>query len=181
MNSKKSFMERIMGLALCFALLIPAYFYGQDSIKLDDAEIASVAVTANQIDVNYARLALEKKVSVKVEHFANSMIQDHNAVIKMAGDLAAKLGVTPKDNALTQQLLKGEKETTATLTSLRGKKFERAYVDNEVAYHDAVISAIKDVLMPQTQNEELKALFVNIMPVLEAHLQHAKDLQAELK
>lgn len=164
-----------------FMLLFPVFIFGQETITLTDPEIASVAVTANQIDVNYAKIALEKNVSSDVKQFANTMIEDHSSVIDMAVDLATKLGVTPKNNALTQQLLAGEKETEANLKALDGKSFEKAYVDNEVAYHAAVIAAVKDVLIPQTENKELKALLVKVLPVLETHLEHAKHLQATYK
>lgn len=181
METKNTGLKRITGLMVGFIMLFPILIYGQETITLTDPEIASVAVTANQIDVNYAKIALEKNVSSEVKQFANSMIKDHGSVIDMAVDLATKLGVTPKDNALTRQLLAGEKETKANLKSLQGKSFEKAYVDNEVAYHTAVIAAVKDVLIPQTQNKDLKALLEKVMPVLEMHLEHAKQLQAKYK
>lgn len=181
MNSKKSIFKKEILSLLVSLVFISTSVFAQNSIKLTDPEIASVAVTANQIDVNYAELALKKNVSKQVADFANSMIQDHNSVIKMAAELAEKLQVTPKDNQLTQELLKGEKTVTSNLASLRGKAFEKAYVDNEVTYHEAVISTINNVLIPQTENKELKQLFLDVMPVLEAHLEHAQHLQSTLK
>ena len=181
METRNKNARRIAGLIMGIIMLFPVFVFGQETIELSDPEIASVAVTANQIDVNYAKIALEKNVSPEVKQFANSMIKDHSSVIDMAVDLATKLGVTPKDNALTRQLLAGEQEPKVNLKSLKGKDFEKAYVDNEVAYHEAVIGAVKDVLNPQTENKELKALLVKVMPVLEMHLEHAKQLQAKYK
>lgn len=180
MKTLKNYVSMICG-TLIFALLFPLNTNAQETPKLTDPEIASVAVTANQIDVDYAAIAQKKSKDAAILRFAKTMQDDHNAVIKMATDLAKKLGVTPKTNAMTQSLLDGAKKTTKELNSKSGKAFNKAYIDNEVAYHDAVIKAVENVLIPQTQNAELKALFVKIMPTLKAHLEHAKMVQKELK
>ncbi|HMN05622.1 MAG TPA: DUF4142 domain-containing protein [Flavobacteriales bacterium] len=167
--------------ALLFGL--SAFLYtaaiAQDAPKLNDAQIAHAAVTANQIDVNYGKIAMEKSKNKDIRHFAETMIKDHEGVIKQAGDLAAKLGVKPQDNTLSQSLKTGEVKEAKALRALSGEQFDKAYIDNEVAYHEAVINAVKTVLIPQTQNAELKQLFLTISPVLDAHLAHAKKVQQQ--
>lgn len=147
---------------------------------LTDPEIASVAVTANQIDVDYGKIALKKSKNTELRKFAQTMIDDHTSIIDQAVALAKKLGVTPKDNAVTKSLLDGSKKTKMTLNSKEGKAFDKAYIDNEVSYHEAVISTVKNVLIPQTQNAELKALLQSVMPLLEHHLGMAKMAQSNL-
>ncbi len=159
-------------------LLSPVY--GQETSTLTDPEIASIAVVANQIDIDFAKIAKEKSHDPKVLQFANTMITDHTAVINQAVALVTKLNVTPKDNAVSQEYLSNAKKTMEMLNSKSGKEFDKAYVDNEVAYHKAVIEAVKTVLIPQTQNAEVKDLFQKIMPALETHLEHAEMLQKEL-
>jgi putative membrane protein len=149
--------------------------------KLTDPEIASIAVTANQIDVNYGKIALKKSKNAEAKKFAETMIKDHESIIKQAVDLATKLGVTPKDNKVSQSLMKGERETNAKLNKLNGKAFDKAYIDNEVTYHEAVINTVKNVLIPQTQNEELKALLTKVSPLLEHHFEMAKMAQSKIK
>ncbi len=166
---------------LASALLFATTAFAQHAPKVTDPEIASIAVTANQIDVNYGKIALKKSHNTEVRHFAQSMVQDHESIIKQAVDLAHKLGVTPKMNATTQSLLKGEKTTTAKLNKLKGKAFDKAYIDNEVAYHEAVISTVKNVLIPQAKNQELKDLLVKVSPLLDHHLEMAKMAQAKVK
>jgi putative membrane protein len=108
------------------------------------------------------------------------MITDHSAVNAQATALATKLGVTPKDNAVSQSLLKGAAEARAAIEPLKGKAFDKAYIDREVAYHEAVIDALDKVLVPNTSNAELKKLLVDVRPAFEAHLAHAKKLQSAL-
>src|SRR3546814_9549409 len=84
----KGRMISTLACAILFACTVSA----QESPELTDPEIASVAVTANQIDVNYGKFALKKSKNAEVRRFAKSMIQDHNSIIKQAVDLAGKLG-----------------------------------------------------------------------------------------
>ncbi len=169
--------------ALLFTVALismPAMAQSSNTPQLTDPEIASVAVTANQIDVDYGKIALKKSKNAELRKFAQTMIDDHTSIIAQAVALAKKLGVTPKDNAVTQSLLDGAKTTTKTLNSKKGKDFDKAYIDNEVGYHEAVISTIKNVLIPETQNAELKDLLQSVMPLLNHHLEMAKMAQSNL-
>ena len=109
------------------------------------------------------------------------MQRDHKAVRQLGRDLAHKLHVTPtppgKDFALYKDHVAAMRKIRATH---RGAAFDRAYVDNEVAYHQAVIDAVTGTLLPATHNEELKALETKVAPNFQAHLVAAKALQAKL-
>jgi putative membrane protein len=63
---------------------------------------------------------------------------------------------------------------------MKGKAFDKAYVDQEVTYHQAVLDAIDKTLVPSAKNEELKSLIVKVRPAIAAHLEHAKHLQSQL-
>ncbi len=152
----------------------------QNKTDLTDAEVASVAVTANQIDVNYGEIARKKSKDAEVLKFAETMINDHKAVINQAAALVKKLGVTPKDNKVSQQLLADSKKTSRMLESKSGADFNKAYIDNEVNYHKAVISTVENLLIPDTENSELKELLQNVVPTLKAHLEHAQMVQAKV-
>jgi putative membrane protein len=108
------------------------------------------------------------------------MITDHSGVNKAATALVQKLHVTPEPNPTSESLQKGGDDNLAALKKLQGHTFDKAYVDHEVAYHQAVIDAIDKTLIPSAQNAELKALLVKVRPAFVAHLDHAKQLQTEL-
>lgn len=170
----------IIPLAAAAFLLIGQHAFAQ-KMELSDPQIASAAVTANQIDVNYGKVALKHSTNKTIREFAQTMINDHNAIIAKAVALAQKLNVTPKDNPLTQSLLSGEKTTIKMLNSKKGAAFDKAYIDNEVAYHEAVINAVKTILVPQSDNAELKELLQQVEPLLNEHLEHAKMVQSKIK
>ncbi len=170
------------GILMTGLLFVSVITFAQDKTPtLNDAQVASAAVTANKIDVDYGKLALKKSNNKTVKDFAQKMVSDHSTIISEAAALAKKLGVTPKTNPVTKSLLKGEKKTLKMLKSKSGKAFDKAYIDNEVAYHKAVISAVKNVLLPQTQNEELKNLIKSVAPLLESHLEMAEKAQKKFK
>ncbi|MCK6607655.1 MAG: DUF4142 domain-containing protein [Flavobacterium sp.] len=164
-------------LGVLVILLVSSFSFGQKQPQLSDPEIASVAVVANQIDISYAEIAIEKSKDKEIKEFATLMMTDHKAVIGQAVALVKKLGVTPKDNAVSQSLLSASENTKKELRAKKGKDFNKAYIDNEVAYHKAVIAAVRDLLIPQAKNTELKSLLEAVLPALETHLSHAEMVQ----
>jgi putative membrane protein len=146
----------------------------------NDAQIAHIVVTANQVDIDAGKLAEKKAKSAEVKAFGKMMVTDHSGVNKQATALAKKLGVKPEDNPTSQSLKKGGQENVAALKKLKGAEFDKAYIDHEVAYHQQVLDAIDKVLVPNAKNEELKALIVKVRPAFEAHLQHAQQIQSKL-
>ena len=146
----------------------------------NDAQIASIVVTANQVDIDAGKLAASKTSKADVKTFAQQMVTDHTGVNKQATELVTRLKVTPEDNATSQSLKSGGDTNLATLKGLSGAAFDKAYIDHEVAYHQAVLDAVDKVLIPSASNADLKALLVKVRPAFVAHLEHAKHVQASL-
>lgn len=145
-----------------------------------DPQIAAIVVTANQVDIDAGTLAKSKAQAAPVREFAQLMITDHTGVNKAATDLVQQLHVTPVSSPTSESLQKGGDENLAALKKLSGASFDKAYVDHEVTYHEAVLSAVDQTLIPNAQNAQLKALLVKVRPAFVAHLEHAKRLQADL-
>ena len=162
--------------AVLFAFSAPAL-----AQSINDAQIASIVVTANQVDIDAGKLAASKAADGEVKKFANLMVADHTGVNKQAVALVTKLKVTPEDNDTSKSLKEGGDKNLASLKGLKGAAFDKAYVDHEVAYHQAVLDAVDKTLIPGAKNEELKALLVKVRPAFVAHLEHAKHVQASLK
>ena len=148
--------------------------------SINDAQIASIVVTANQVDVDAGKLAAATSKNAEVKKFAQLMVTDHTGVNKQAVDLVTKLKVTPQDNETSQSLKTGGEKNVANLKTLKGAAFDKAYVDHEVTYHQAVLDAVDKTLIPNASNAELKALLVKVRPAFVTHLEHAKHLQSSL-
>jgi putative membrane protein len=148
--------------------------------SMNDAQIASIVVTANQVDIDAGRLAASRSTNDEVKAFARLMVTDHTAVNKSATDLAGKLNVTPEKHATSKSLNVDGDKNIAHLKTLRGAAFDKSYIDHEVTYHQQVIDALDKTLIPGARNAELKALLVKVRPAFVAHLEHAKRLQAAI-
>jgi putative membrane protein len=145
-----------------------------------DAEIAHIVVTANTIDIEAGELADEKADNDRVKAFGKQMVTDHTGVNKMASDLASKLGLTPADNATSRALDTAADAMTAKLEGLSGAEFDRAYIANEVAFHQQVLDAIDSTLLPNAQNAELRSLIEQVRPAIAGHLEMARQIEASL-
>ena len=147
----------------------------------NDAQIAAIVVTANQVDIDAGKLAEANGTDAQVKAFGKQMASDHAGVNKQAVDLVTKLGVKPEDNPTAQSLKAGGEANIKKLKGLKGAAFDKAYIDNEVAYHQSVLDAVDKTLIPSAQNAELKALLVKVRPAFMAHLEQAKKVQSSLK
>jgi putative membrane protein len=149
--------------------------------EINDAQIAAIVVTANQVDIDAGQLAADRGMNAEVKKFGQMMVTDHKGVNKAASDLVTKLKVTPEENETSRALKAGGDKNVASLKALKGAAFDKAYIDHEVAYHTQVLDALDKTLIPGAKNAELKALLVKVRPAFVAHLEHAKKIQSSLK
>ena len=163
----------ILALASSAAMAQPA--------KPTDAQIAHIAYSAGEIDIKAAQQALEKSRNREVREFAEDMVRDHKAVNEKALALVKKLNVTPQDNETSKALVKQADNERQKLAELNGPAFDRAYAQNEVAYHQAVNKALETTLIPSASNPELKDLLSTGLKIFQGHEQHAEHVVADLK
>lgn len=169
-----------MRATITFAALLAAATLAQAQSGPTDPQIAHIVVTANQVDIDAGKLAQARAGSEEVREFGKQMVTDHTAVNKSATDLVTKLHVKPEANDTSKSLKQGGDDNMAKLKKLQGSAFDKAYVANEVTYHQAVIDAVDKTLIPSAKNADLKALLEKVRPALVQHLDHAKHLQAQL-
>jgi putative membrane protein len=169
---------KILGIAVAASLFLAAT--AASAQAPNDAQIASIVVTANQVDIDAGKLAQSRGSNPEVKAFGKQMVTDHTAVNKQAAALAKKLKLKPQDNPTSKSLKAGGDKNLKSLQKLKGAAFDKAYVEHEIAYHQQVIDAINKTLIPSAKNEELKKLLTTGLPLFEGHLQHAKQLQSSL-
>ena len=150
-------------------------------VKPTDPQIAHIAYTAGVIDIAAAKQALAKTGNKEIRTFAQDMLRDHEAVNKQALELLKKLKVSPEDNDTSRTLSKNAADKRAELDNLKGAAFDRAYIANEVAYHQAVDSALETTLIPNSNNADLKNLLQTGLKIFQGHEQHAEHVAASLK
>jgi putative membrane protein len=167
--------------AIAAICLLTGAAYAQGAAKPTDPQIAHIAYTAGQLDIEAAKQALKKSKNKEVRAFANDMVRDHTAVNKQALALVKKLKVTPEENDTSRALTKQAAAKREELAKLKDREFDKAYVDNEVAYHKTVNNALESTLIPSANNTELKSLLETGLKIFQGHEQHAEHVASELK
>ncbi|MGC1884252.1 MAG: DUF4142 domain-containing protein [Pseudolabrys sp.] len=161
--------------------LLTAPVFAQGAAKPTDPQIAHIAYTAGQLDIDAAKQALEKSKNKEVRDFAQDMVRDHAEVNKQALALLAKLKVKPEDNDTSRALTKQAAAKRDELAKLNGVAFDKAYVANEVAYHKTVNGALENTLIPSASNADLKGLLQTGLKIFQGHQQHAEHVAADVK
>ena len=160
-------------------LFITSSAWAAEPAPLTDAQIAHIAYTAGQIDIDAAKLALDKASTPQVREFAQTMLRDHEAVNQQALALVARLHVTPQDNPTSQALSEAAATARESQRTLAGPAFDRAYIAGEVGFHQQVNAALRTLLIPGAQNDELKSLLEDGLALFSEHQKHAEALAGQ--
>ena len=178
---RTTMLKTMLAGAVITTTLAQAPALAQDPADLNDLEIAHVAYNAGLIDIRYAHLALGISDNPAIRDFAALMIRDHSAVNDQALALVAELGIRPQDNAVSQSLLDQSEALVDDMRMLNGAAFDRRYAENELAYHQFVNGAVRDVFIPNAQTPELVALLEAALAVFEVHEGHAQAMVAAVQ
>lgn len=177
MNVKKLIAAVAVGAT---SLLGTAAFAQGGGATITDPQIVGVVTAADQIDIATAKLALKKTKNDQVKQFAQQMIDDHTKLQNSVNELGKKLGVKPAPSDTSKSLHTAAAAENKKLAKLSGKAFDKEYIDHEVDYHQQVIDAASKVLIPNAKNAELKSALEGAAPLLQGHLDHAKQIQSSL-
>ena len=146
---------------------------------LDDATIVAIFDAANTADIETGQLAARRGASKEVRDFGEMLVNAHRQVRQQGRDLAAKLGVTPTPPA-DDASAKAHAAAMTRLRTLEGAAFDRAFLQHEVAFHKAVLDAMRTTLLPAIRNGELRELVVKVAPAFDAHMVGAQNLERRL-
>jgi putative membrane protein len=143
-------------------------------VNLTDQQIAHIAYTASKIEIVAAKQALVRSENKNVKAFAADLVREHEAVNKQAITSVKKLRVTPKDNDTSRTLSKNAALKTKELSKLKGAAFDKAYLENEIAYYKIVDDALETLFIPSATNGKLRSLLQTGLKIFQAHTQQAK-------
>ncbi len=167
-------MKNLISAIAVLASMAATSASAKDVADMNDLEYAHIAYTADNIDIRYAHLALALSSNPEIHKFANTMIRDHTAVNEAALGLLAQLGASAQDNAFSQTLNENAEGIIDDLSKLRGAEFDAAYAANELAYHQAVNDLVENTMIPNIDNEEVRALFKQGLEIFKVHEEHAE-------
>jgi len=174
MHARRSAVPFVVAFA-ALALVAPARRMQAQAAKLDDPTIIAIFDAANTWDMETGALAEKKGTTKEIRNFGAMLVHDHKVVRQQGRDLAKKLGVhpTPPKNF---GMAADHAAAMRSLRAAKGKAFDRAFLQHEVAYHKAVIDAVTTTLLPSLQNQEAKDLVTKVAPAFKAHMDAAQNM-----
>jgi putative membrane protein len=128
------------------------------------------AANSGKYEVTTGSLAVEKASNTEVESFASMMVVDHTTANSELMILAESKGVALPDTFDTEKQAK-----YSTLTQLSGINFDKRYIDEMVAAHDADVIRF-DSAAKFANDEDVRAWAAKQLPILQMHQQHAHHL-----
>ncbi len=146
---------------------------------LTDANIVALLDAANKADSASGAVAAKKATAADVKAYARLMMSEHHALRLEGQRLAKQLGVEPKAPEKDPLAPYVASEMKTLQTTPKGAEFDRAYIDNEVTIHQAVLDLANQARVT-TQTAELRALIEKAIPVIRKHLDQAMALQKQL-
>jgi putative membrane protein len=141
--------------------------------------IVAILDGANEADSAAGSIASKKGTHADVKAFGKDMMRDHHALRKAGQDLAKKLNITPAMPAGDTSAVAAQNWQNTLNSTPAGDAWDKAYIDHEVAYHQALLQTAQTAL-GAAQDTSLKALITKATPNIEAHLKHAQAIQAKL-
>jgi putative membrane protein len=151
-----------------------------DSPLLSNEQILEVTHTADEGEIQQARLAQSKSKSERVQSLAAMMLRDHKAAEKKADALAVKDNLTRQASPTSESLKTDAEGFTQALKAEVGPGFDRQYVETQIHEHQAVLDTIDTTLMPSASNPDVKAYLEDVRDAVATHLEHARKLELEL-
>lgn len=146
---------------------------------LTDANIAAILDGANAADSAAGKIASTKGTRADVKDFARMMMRDHHSLRKQGQDLAKKLNLTPAMPAGDTSEAAAKHWQDSLTAMAKGAAWDKAYIDHEVSYHQALIQTAQTA-QSAAQNAELKDFITKASPSVQAHLTKAQDIQGKL-
>jgi putative membrane protein len=140
-----------------------------------DAAFMVDAAGGGMTEVELGKIAQDHAGSEEVKNFGTMMVTDHGKGGNELKSLALAKGVTLPDSISNDQKKKRE-----DLAKMKGKAFDKAYINYMVDDHKEDISDFEKAAK-NANDPDIKAWFNNHIPVLRHHLEVAQTLQQRTK
>lgn len=146
---------------------------------MNDTTILGTLDALNAADSSAGSVAAKKGTNAQVRSFGNRMMRDHHKLRADGQALAKKLNITPSlppGDTLQQSASKWMDSLNALP---KGAAFDTAYINHEVAAHQAVVQTLQSA-QGAAQDSSLKKAITQAIPLIQAHLTEAQSIQSKL-
>ena len=158
-----------IAVAACSLCALPAFSQG-NTCSAGDQKFVDFAAQTDMTEAHLGQVAQDKAESQGVKDYAQMLNTDHTKDYGMLQAAAQKAGCT-----VPQGLDAKHNTLIAPLEKLKGKTFDTRFIHTMVTGHEQAIAEYKKEAN-DLQNADLKTYAQTALPVLQKHLDGAKDL-----
>ena len=144
---------------------------------IPEPEALHILLTLDSSRIADALAVRQRSESEAVLEFARVAVADHRAVWRMLFTLASTDRIEPLDNPTSQRLRQGTEQFVTELLA-RDSGINNAYLAHQVTEHQQTLMMLDTVLLQSARDTILRATLEQIRPMVEAHLQQARRIQA---
>jgi putative membrane protein len=147
----------------------------QQPLESHDKEFMTKAAEGSMAEVALGTEVSQKATTPEVKSLADRMVTDHTKANDELKSLAAKKGVM-----LPSDIDKSDKNEQAKLAKLSGKQLDKEYADHMVKDHEKDLKEFQKAAK-DAKDPELKSWAAKMVPILQEHLNEAKQVDAKVK
>lgn len=147
---------------------------GSPAAALTDGQILQIVRSLNDAEIKQAEEAMDEGESDEVKRFAEMLKTDHeNSNESLDELLEGERNL--EDSPVNDTLNADAEETHERLQDLAGNQYDCAYINAQIAQHEAALDMAKTQLAPNAQSADVGKFLTTKTMSLENHLQMAKD------
>ena len=145
-------------------------------VREDQVAFMVRAASANMMEVETGRLAEKLGSNAEVKAFGKSMVNDHTKANQELKEIAAA-----KNIALPTTVGNEDQKHISKLSKLSGPEFDKEYISMMVTDHRKDTDHFRRATQDEEFDPEVRAFARKTLPVLEKHLEEARQLDETIR
>jgi len=142
------------------------------TLSTSDATFINTAAAGGAAEVQFGQLAAQKGGTQAVRRFGQQMVDDHSKINQELMQLAQQKKISPSTGMdATHQAAYDD------LQKLRGRAFDRQYLQGQVQDHQATVQAFQQEAQSGT-DPDVKAFAARNLPTIQRHLDELQKMTA---
>jgi len=145
--------------------------------SMSDANIAAMLLAFANTDISYARLVPRRSRRSDVRAHAQQMLLDHTQIRRSVAGVMTRLDIGPEDNRDSILMRDESSQQRDPMYFMEAAAFDIAYASGEVRLQREFLASIDDVMLPHARSAEMRALLMEVRPMVAARLATAERLR----
>jgi len=148
--------------------------------QLSDEQGAAVRIAMHDGQIGQGRLAEQKAVNLRVRDFAATLASKHAVAKERQAEILDRLTMKPVESVESEAVRTEDRETLESLRAVDGASFDEAFLNVEVDQQHRMLDTVGNHLVPNTQNPELKADLVRLIPQFVVNVREVMEIRRDI-